>query len=77
MYMDYFEEDPSIRTPPIPTVFLDPPGSKAGDHPLCILQTQKCLLGLCEAFSPAYLSHLNTNIVLTWKAFRCWHYDGF
>ena len=34
MYMDYFEGDPSTRTPPIPTVFMDPPGSKAGDHPI-------------------------------------------
>ncbi|BDA47174.1 hypothetical protein COCOBI_10-0190 [Coccomyxa sp. Obi] len=35
MYMDYFEEDPSTRTPPIPTVFMDPPGTKADMESLC------------------------------------------
>ncbi|KAK9905798.1 hypothetical protein WJX75_006443 [Coccomyxa subellipsoidea] len=35
MYMDYFEADPPSRTPPIPTVFLDPPGSEADLVALC------------------------------------------
>ncbi|EIE23347.1 hypothetical protein COCSUDRAFT_41613 [Coccomyxa subellipsoidea C-169] len=35
MYMDYYEADPSTRTPPIPTVFLDPPGSEADMLALC------------------------------------------
>ena len=30
MYQSYFEEDPSSRTPPIPTAFLNAPGSRTG-----------------------------------------------
>lgn len=30
MYQSYFEADPAHRAPPIPTVFLTPPGTKEG-----------------------------------------------
>ena len=32
MYQGYFEAKPSVRAPPIPTAFVDPPGTAAGAH---------------------------------------------
>ena len=43
MYQSYFEEDPRSRTPPIPTAFLNAPGSRTGkcwlfgSSPACVI----------------------------------------
>ena len=61
MYMDYFEADPSTRTPPIPTVFLDPPGSEAGGAPHFELELHACIrasedsMTLCKTLASVYL----------------------